>query len=1209
MPLNLEITSSTERAVVYEGDYGNGDLVESSITIDFAVSGAASYSVIILDDDSGNPQTSVTNLNLTSVTISLSLLKNHFSAGTHEFNGTLIVQVTEGQGDQDAPESAEFPIDFKFVVTNNGTYNPPASFTIDTNGIAISTELDRNGGVDFVERMAYPIVTTMGGTGPFEVTWVPESFDHFLIEEVADLDQSTAQVKYKLDVANELPEELFKPDGGKWTQTGVFNVVVVDTATGDTANGTVSWTFTVTVAKKVKDSIINESRIIPGRFRVRSILNNNWYDLCYHEMYVFDKEYKQWVRLFPNKVLVRDGGNNDWIEIGCMQDVTYDDPCAGIGGDSSCIGDPRDPEAGSGNGLGSEGALYDEDLGYPPGFDMPDSFMGGFGMKIAQKATGYETPVGFMLQRPGLQTEETYDPSGLSPDEAARGVFTAPNLNGASTFSRGAAVTETVYELPPRNGYYELLYAAYDAVSIDVYYAGVRVATTCGPVPALTRGLLTFNINIAAGFGEKRVMVRVRGAEGVRWAYQVIGPKPAPVLQDFDTKDDADYAKIQEFLYEEPEMMQLQYIGTPMFPAPCHGTVGNIDQTFPWALSDRIENQNWFEYYHYVGENGGPMVLDFSSWDAADYVEIWQNGVRIATSQDYHQQPGYVDFIYEPRDGVQDIMVRVHTENRGLGQDLSSWYYTLFCPNAIGHRRSPWPCGPDVVYSMGHPATEDNFDIDNGVTRGAFKVFMRGCSETTLVRVFSRSGDLIVATEGVGDFDVEGFNFNEVSGEVYKDIYVRVESSIGASWEYTVGCPIPLLDITLDPIDPAVEWSIDDVMVDDTEEYAELTISINKSQLIDRSIEFSTEDSTAYDQTDYCAISGVATIPAGQTTVKVQVELAPCDGSVATPAGDWTTARITKVSDIVTDNSNDAYAAIRLGMITRSDDPTAPPFPGYQNLGPTNDTVTITGANPEITGSAGSHLAVTRVEPQGLKQWRATVISGTPDSTTTSSKLGAWQNSGTLTVGVSAFNTTTPDGLQSVGVKIDFEYDDGTLLSQNVILEAKTPVATTGGGTGGGGCLEVSTPVSTPDGIKLAGEVEVGDVLLGKSIAGMIPAEDENWKDWSSDNVDGEIVEVTVKHVKVDEYHTYFLINDDLKITTAHDILVKRYDEWQWLYADFIEVGHKLLGQDGTEVEVTSIEKVRETISTVHIDVEEVDNYFCGTTPILVHNIEENEKH
>ena len=1207
MALNLELTSSKEKSVLFDGEYGDDDLLESSITIDYSVSGTFSYSVSTIDNDSGNPQTNVTNVSPGTITIALSILKSHFTAGTTNFDGTVIVQVD----DNNSSDTEQFSIDFSFIVTNNGTYVAAETFGLNTNGIAVSTELVRDSGIEEVDRIAYPLVETIGGTGPFEYTWVAADFDHFLIESTSDLDSANPVVNFKLVVADDIPEELFNPSGGKWTQTGIFNVSVRDTSNGDISVGQVSWSYTVTVQEENRgDDLIRESRIVPGRFRVRNPLNNFWYDLCYYEIYVFDKEYKQWIRMFPNKVLVRDGGNNDWLEIGCVTDTAYDDPCAAIGEGGDCNGASQDPLAGSGDGLGSGGSDYDEITGYPEGFDMPDSSLGGFGVKIAPKATGYDTPVGYLMQRPGLQSEESYDPTGLSPDEGAHGRFLSPNLNGASTFSRGAAVTETVYELPAQNGYYELLYAAYSSVSIDVYYVGQRVATTCGPVPAMTRGLLTFNVNIAAGLGERRIMIRVRGAEDVRWVYQVVGPKPAPVLQDFDNHDDADYSKISEFLYEENEMMQLQYIGTPMFPAPCHGTVGNFDQTYPWALSDRTDFQNWFEYYHYVGENGGPMVLDYSSWTSADYVEIWQNGVRIATSQDYQQAPGHIDFVYQPRDGVQDIMVRVHTENKGMGQDLSTWYYTLFCPDAIGHRRSPWTCGPDVVYSMGHPATEDNFDIDNGVLRGAFKIFMRACTAPTLVRVFSQNGDVIAATTGEGDFDVEAFNFNITTGEVYKDIYIRIETSIGQGWEYTVGCPVPLLDIILEPVDPSVEWTIDDVIVQDTEDYAELTISINKSQLIDRTIEWSTSDSTAYDQTDYCNNYGTVTIPAGQTSVTVQVDLAPCgEDSGPEVKAEWLTARITGVSDITTNDSDDAYAGILVGMIKRSDDPTGPEFPGYKNLGPTNDTVTTAGTNPELTGSAGNHLAVTRVNPNGLVRWRTTILSGQTAGSNT--RVGEWLKVGdafdTSKVGAEAFNTQQPDGLQNVSVKVEFEYSNGSILEETVTLTAQTPVDSGGGGFGGG-CIASNTPLLVPNGAILARDVEVGMTLLGRSVVGMPNGDTEGWEEWKSESIEGEVTEVVVKRVVHDTYNKYFHINDDLRITTNHRIMVKVDSEWSWMYADDICVGDYLLGQDG-EILVTSIEYVIAPLDVVTMDVEDIDNYFAGETPVVVHNVEnENQK-
>jgi hypothetical protein len=867
MSLKIDVSSSLGKSVSFGGDYTEGDLLESNLNIDYAVSGTASYKIEISPSNVSNEGVSVI-ARLGTISISLNLPKTSISSGESKKEGSVLLEIY----DLNSSESEAITVSYLFTITNLGNYLPLEPFSLISNGLSISTELKREDTSVEVSRQVFPTVDILGGVGPFTYSWTQTSFDHFLIVGVGPLNSESPAIKFFVN-SSDLPENLFV--GGRWTQTGVFEVTVRDEGTGFYLDTDIPWSFTVSVDQK--DTITqNDSRLIPGRFRVRNPANNGWFDLCRDEIYVYDKNYSNWVRLYPNKTFIRDGGNKDWLEISCVADEDFDDLCPDLSSEGRCNGSPHDSGAGSGNGMGSDGADYSLFTGYPEGYDLPDSYLGGFGVTIAQKVTGSETPVGFIIHRPGLQVGESYDPTGLSPDEGARGTFFQPNINGASTFSRGSSVTETIYELVNRNGYYELIYTAYTGISIDVYYVGERVATTCGRIPKLTRGILSFNLNLTLGEGDRRVMVRVRGSEDSRWLYKIEGPTDSPRVQDFDPRDEEHYVKVQAFLYENTKMLSREYIGTPVFPAPCHSTVGNYNKEYPWYLSYRVEDKNFFEYYHYVGNNGGPMVLDFNSWDSSDYVEVWQNGVRIATSQNYHQSFTSLDFIFEPRDGVQDLLVRVHTLNRGLGENLSNWYYNIFCPNSLGHIRKPWNCGQSVIYSMGHPCTEDNFNLDNGVDRGAFKVVVKNATSSTKVSVFSRGGHLITSVTGEGDFEAEAFNFDVINGDVYKDIYVRVEASIGQSWEYYVSCPINLLDIELTPIEADIAWTIEDIIVYDTEEYVDLTVSIDRVQMEDRTIEFNTSNGSAFDQTDYCSLSGEVTVPAGMTTTTIRIKLAPC---------------------------------------------------------------------------------------------------------------------------------------------------------------------------------------------------------------------------------------------------------------------------------------------------------------------------------------------
>ena len=79
------------------------------------------------------------------------------------------------------------------------------------------------------------------------------------------------------------------------------------------------------------------------------------------------------------------------------------------------------------------------------------------------------------------------------------------------------------------------------------------------------------------------------------------------------------------------------------------------------------------------------------------------------------------------------------------------------------------------------------------------------------------------------------------------------------------------------------------------------------------------------------------------------------------------------------------------------------------------------------------------------------------------------------------------------------------------------------------------------------------------------------------------------------------MINDSLKITAEHPILIKRSNKWKFVRTWEIQVNDKLYTLDQTELNVDTIINVTDTwLNVCVIDVEELDNYFAGN--ILAHN-------
>ena len=258
----------------------------------------------------------------------------------------------------------------------------------------------------------------------------------------------------------------------------------------------------------------NIATTMRARMVVRNALNNGWIDINLAEVYVRDADNYSWVRLVPNEFYVRNQRNNGWILIDDKLDLGIDNICAFIG-DGLCFGREDDPAAGSGDGEGSGGEEFVLETGYPKGYDLPDCRYAAFYSRVADVY-----PVGQVIHRPKLRTDETYDPIGLA-SYAGLGYYARPNVVDASTHSRGAKITETIYRCGTVDGVIEILFASYDqtGISVDVYYMGLRVASTCGLHKG--RGKLHFQYTPTENQYEERIMIRVRGQEQSFWSVQV----------------------------------------------------------------------------------------------------------------------------------------------------------------------------------------------------------------------------------------------------------------------------------------------------------------------------------------------------------------------------------------------------------------------------------------------------------------------------------------------------------------------------------------------------------------------------------------------------------------------------------------------------------------------------------------------------------------
>ena len=145
--------------------------------------------------------------------------------------------------------------------------------------------------------------------------------------------------------------------------------------------------------------------------------------------------------------------------------------------------------------------------------------------------------------------------------------------------------------------------------------------------------------------------------------------------------------------------------------------------------------------------------------------------------------------------------------------------------------------------------------------------------------------------------------------------------------------------------------------------------------------------------------------------------------------------------------------------------------------------------------------------------------------------------------------------------------------------EASTTGCTFSGAScdGGGGCFLAGTMISTLSGPKAVELVGVGDQVLSY--------DEEGNHQWA-------LVEGSIKVLKTE----FFSINGKLSVTADHPFFV----DGNWVNAEDLRIGDRLVGQDSAEIEIASIEQVNKGVRVYNIDVIAPDTFFANG--ILVHN-------
>ena len=143
-------------------------------------------------------------------------------------------------------------------------------------------------------------------------------------------------------------------------------------------------------------------------------------------------------------------------------------------------------------------------------------------------------------------------------------------------------------------------------------------------------------------------------------------------------------------------------------------------------------------------------------------------------------------------------------------------------------------------------------------------------------------------------------------------------------------------------------------------------------------------------------------------------------------------------------------------------------------------------------------------------------------------------------------------------------------------------------------------------------EINVGDEVLSLDLPGL-PDEDLGyleWKEFTMRPMDLEDLEglvrrnrevATVENLFYDYMSGYYSVNNGyLKVTGEHDLFTYTGNQWEWVTANNLKVGMKLLGYMGETINIDSLIYNDGEVEVINFDVEPLDIYYAGGA--LVHN-------
>lgn len=192
------------------------------------------------------------------------------------------------------------------------------------------------------------------------------------------------------------------------------------------------------------------------------------------------------------------------------------------------------------------------------------------------------------------------------------------------------------------------------------------------------------------------------------------------------------------------------------------------------------------------------------------------------------------------------------------------------------------------------------------------------------------------------------------------------------------------------------------------------------------------------------------------------------------------------------------------------------------------------------------------------------------------------------------------------GVFVIQKMTQGTWV--NVCPDGCSSTSSSTGGTGGG-CLAYGTMVLLGDGsLKAVENLQIGDEVTSLAIGGLDSSQEEAWKTFSTTDFLPVPSISRIVGIQQAEFTYHYVLNETLKITFEHPLLIQRAGIFRFVRAQDLVVGDALYHAENGWLPLESIQRIEGPIAVVNINVESQDTYFADY--YLVHNLTDagNEK-